>query len=376
MTPPRAHSTCARLVTFADAVAHAGNWAAQRPESLCAYAAIESSAPSIHGRTPLCGATVPDVDSHTLYRTYAPCVIGLATASDGVESMGTAFHIGDGFFLTARHVVEGRAVVDVVVNEGTLSTIHSIHYPSDPAVDLAILSTDFDLSHYMERVKIVGADWEKVDAIGIGTHLDDWVEDGMVLMPVVMMGFPPVPTSRGPLMLAVSGEVNAVLDRYTTPHVHFIVSSPARGGFSGGPVLYAGDGLLGVVTESLQREPERGEPGFAVALSVEPVYVLLAELGIAPRANRLSCYLLSSIYDTDGPEPSDTVFDRLLTPEERAAFDRWTGSLQDSDMPPSLGTPSPPLIDGPSAWRAQSDDRPPTMPTTISAHIEASSPVD
>lgn len=304
---------------------------------------------------------MPDVDSHTLYRTYAPSVIGLATASDGVKGMGTAFHIGDGFFLTARHVVEGRALVDVVVNEGTLSTIHSIHFPSDPAVDLAILSTDFDLSHYMERVKIVGADWPKADAIGLGTHLDDWVGDEMVLMPVVMMGFPPVPTSRGPLMLAVSREVNAVLDRYTTPYVHFIVSSPARGGFSGGPVLHAGDALLGVVTESLQREPERGEPGFAV----EPVYVLLAELGIAPRANRLSCYLLSSIYDTDGPESSDTVFDRLLTPEERAAFDHWTDTLQDSDMPPSLGIPCPPLIDGTPAWRAQSDDR----PTTVSAHI-------
>lgn len=59
------------------------------------------------------------MDMTAAYRMYAPCVIGLATASDGVESIGTAFHIGDGFFLTARHVVEGRDIVDLVVGEST-----------------------------------------------------------------------------------------------------------------------------------------------------------------------------------------------------------------------------------------------------------------
>lgn len=103
-----------------------------------------------------------------MYQMYAPCVIGLATAGDGIESMGTAVHIGDRFFVTARHVVDGRDLVDVVVNAGTLSTIHSIHYPSDPSVDLAILSRDFDLSFYMESFHIVESGWPKADAIGLG----------------------------------------------------------------------------------------------------------------------------------------------------------------------------------------------------------------
>lgn len=77
-------------------------------------------------------------------------------------------------------------------------------------------------------------------------------------MPVVVMGFPLVLTARRLLMMAVGGEVNAaVVDRSPTSYIHFVLSSPARGGFSGGPVLHAGDAWLGVVTESLQRKPER-----------------------------------------------------------------------------------------------------------------------
>lgn len=99
-------------------------------------------------------------------------------------------------------------------------------------------------------MRVEGHDWPQVEAVSLGGYLDDWIGDAIVLMPVLMLGFPPVPTARKPLLLAVTGEVNAVVDRYTTPYVHFVVSSPARGGFSGGgPVIFAGQGLLGVVTE-------------------------------------------------------------------------------------------------------------------------------
>jgi hypothetical protein len=38
-----------------------------------------------------------------------------------------------------------------------MGVIHSIRYPSDSTVDLALLSSDFNLDHYMsDRVTIVG----------------------------------------------------------------------------------------------------------------------------------------------------------------------------------------------------------------------------
>jgi hypothetical protein len=94
-----------------------------------------------------------------LYRMYAPAVIGLeTTGSEGTVSMATAFHIGDGFLLTARHVLEGRSITDVVTHSyARMGVIHSIRYPSDSTVDLALLSSDFNLDHYMsDRVTIVG----------------------------------------------------------------------------------------------------------------------------------------------------------------------------------------------------------------------------
>lgn len=292
------------------------------------------------------------MDLQALFRKHSAGVIGLATESDsGRVSMGTAFHIGDGFFVTARHVVEGREITDVVSSRwAQISTIHSVHYPRDPQVDLAILSTDFDLSYYMsEQVRYEGGEWPKGDAFVLGDHLDDWIGDEMIMMPILMMGYPPVPTSREPVLLAVSGEVNGVIDLYTTPHVHFVVSSPARGGFSGGPVLHAGGVLLGVVTESLQRQDEVGEPGFAVALSVEPIFSLIAELGIAPRANRLGLYLMA------WTDEDLKVFDSLLTEEERDQFDNWKDNLLTATRPTEVGVPSPPLLQDTAVWSAPAD---------------------
>lgn len=286
------------------------------------------------------------------YRKCRTAVVGLATVgADGRESIGTAFHVGDGFLVTARHVVEGRRISDLVApTAGRLTRIHSVRYPSDEAVDLALLSTDFDLSYYLDRVRYADPeDWPKGEAIEIGGHLDDWIGDELVLTPVLMLGFPPVPTSRGPVMLAVSGEVNAALDRYTTPHVHFVISSAARGGFSGGPVIFRGDTLLGVVTQSLEREPDLGEPGFAVALSVEPLLDLLLEHEVLPRANRLVCYLYSS------SEQDLAMFDALLSSPERAAFDKWKDNLTTEEEPTELGVPTAPIIDDEPLWEAKGD---------------------
>ena len=65
------------------------------------------------------------------------------------------------------------------------------------------------------------------------------------------MGYPPVPFSKEPLLVSTLAEVNAVVDKYTGGHPHFIVSALARGGFSGGIALTEEGHTLGVITESL-----------------------------------------------------------------------------------------------------------------------------
>jgi hypothetical protein len=91
------------------------------------------------------------------------------------------------------------------------------------------------------------------------------------------MGYPPIPLSREPVLVAVQGEVSAIVDKYCGPHPHFVISSIPRGGFSGGPVISEYDFLLGIFVESLMDAEQTVELGFASVLSIEPLLVLLQE---------------------------------------------------------------------------------------------------
>ena len=300
------------------------------------------------------GNRVVSVDLREAYRSYAECVVGVETAdSDGKVAIGTAFHIGDGFYLTARHVIENRVIADIVFERAAarFTAIFSASFPSDPQIDLALLSTDLEWrtsfgSRQFEDEDLVPADVNP--AITLGGHLDDWINDSLVLMPILLMGFPPVPTSRGPVLLAVTGEVNAVVDTYWSTHPKFVVSSTARGGFSGGPVITEQGWLLGVLTESLDQGATPGEPGFAVALSVEPIFRLLSELKVAPRANRAMCYLLDP-----GNDAELAYFADLLPSNELRALREWKRAPAGKE--PSLqGQPCQPIRRGKPIWKADS----------------------
>ena len=119
--------------------------------------------------------------------------------------------------------------------------------------------------------------------IPLGSHLDDWLNDDFVLTEAIIMGYPPVPFSNGPVLVSARGEVNAVIDKYTGGHPQFIVSSLARSGFSGGPAISQYDFALGVITESLYQQDQPFELGFLSILSVEAIYVCLAHHHIVPK---------------------------------------------------------------------------------------------
>jgi hypothetical protein len=99
------------------------------------------------------------------------------------------------------------------------------------------------------------------------------------------MGYVPIRFSREIVLVAVQGEVNAVIEKYNGPHPHFIISSMPRGGFSGGPVISEYGFLLGVFIESLFEAGKSTEMGFAAVLSIEPLLVLLHENGIRIKGN-------------------------------------------------------------------------------------------
>lgn len=226
-----------------------------------------------------------------VYQRYKPCLVQITVRKpNGDLDNGAGFHVGRGFIVTARHVVEGMELVEVAGHHHAHSPISVSRavYPDDPNIDLAVLETDFSLEHYMTEVTIMVGDTErdKTDYIPLGGHLDDWLGDELVLSKAVLLGFPAIPRANAVVLVAVEVVVNAIIDRYDGPHPHFIISAIPRGGFSGGPVFSEYGFLLGVMTHSLYAAAKPYELGFAAVLSIEPLLALLQEKDIRCGPNR------------------------------------------------------------------------------------------
>ncbi|HHY0422876.1 TPA: trypsin-like peptidase domain-containing protein [Vibrio parahaemolyticus] len=233
-------------------------------------------------------------NSRELFKKYAAAVVYVnVELPNGDQSIGTAFHVGSGVFITARHVVDGTKILEVanttdyyVPDESGNMTIHGKEgtYRSISSSKGKVVGEPY--FHPDESVDIAALIIEGIECpvIPLGSHLDDWMNDEeFSLAQVVIMGYPPVPFSKGPTLISSRAEVNAVIDKYTGGHPHFIVSSIARGGFSGGPCLIEWNFALGVVTESLVESDGSPESGYMAVISIEPVYVCLSHHGIFPK---------------------------------------------------------------------------------------------
>src|SRR5678816_2688753 len=170
------------------------------------------------------------------------------TSSD--HGIGTAFHIGGGVFITARHVVDGKNVLSIGTTFPHYTADPAGRYSRGPDGETYRCTEPFSVTNPAILIPIdedspadVAALWVKLPDVlpvmPLGGHLDDWMgQDDMVLDRALVMGYPPVPFVTVPKLLAVSCEVNAVIDRRDTRHPHFLISAMARGGFSGGPMVH------------------------------------------------------------------------------------------------------------------------------------------
>lgn len=212
------------------------------------------------------------------------CVV--VETSDGDESIGTAFHIGDGYFITAKHVVEGNRLQEVSITQPLTTNIG--YYDNHLSEDIR-----------PRALKVVGGPWlanGDVDVAVICVEAADYIpaiklnsigdidlsEDMLLLSPVICVGYPPIPLTTHPFQVAVEGKINALVRVRGSDHLTYVISATSRGGFSGGPVLDESGLAIGLVTESLVRDNNPVESGFFTCLSISAAVSLALNSGWSP----------------------------------------------------------------------------------------------
>ncbi len=189
---------------------------------------------------------------------------------DATVGIGTAFHIGDGVFVTARHVVENVQITKIGTTEE--STLDGLTISSRPAVGTLVDGPFFhpDPKVDLAVIRVAGIE---APAIPIACYEP---RQTPVLTHVLVMGYPPIPLSREPVLVAISGEVCAVVNNYQSDQPHLILSTMARGGLSGGIAFardaYEEEGTLGLITECLVADDKPAELGYLALLPIVTVY--------------------------------------------------------------------------------------------------------
>ena len=239
--------------------------------------------------------------------TPLACAAVVVETPEGDQSIGTAFHVGENVYLTARHVLGGNRVLEVLplcggtlfeselkVMVPTLSTLYglngetpiwSIHHDQPALSEGPFYHPDPDIDVAAFRMR--GLDVNTPHLV-LGGHYDDWIKDEeWMLTRATVFGFPPIPFTVEPILVAASVEVNAVINTSLDRYVRFVVSGPPRGGFSGGPVYHEWGFVLGMTIQSLEREDARREGGFFTVLGIEALRECLEAHGLLPDHQRI-----------------------------------------------------------------------------------------
>src|SRR5579871_2832680 len=163
---------------------------------------------------------------------------------DGSHGIGSCFHVGEGVFVTARHVVDGVRIreigttVDtfVDVDAGASDATTTLRNPDGSERPVhCVESRPFELDsgphfHPSDTVDVATFRVKEFDShmpwVPLGSHLDDWLgENDFVLAEAIVLGYPPIPLTLTPHLIAARAEINAQVDLRGENHVHFILSA-------------------------------------------------------------------------------------------------------------------------------------------------------
>jgi hypothetical protein len=230
------------------------------------------------------------------------------TDAEGKESIGSAFHVGEGVFVTARHVVENATIKEVRTTQPFRRPLKEVipEYSDDAIAEIEktvgqpptwpvfqvpsnVIKGPFFHSDTAIDVGVFAVEGlhPETPHVRLGGHLDDWIGfTDFVLSEALVLGYPPIPLTREAHLVAARAEINAIITTPPNSKVQFVVSATARGGFSGGLALSEYDFALGVISSSLTKNYEPAELGFMAIISVEAIYECLAAHKLLPEVQK------------------------------------------------------------------------------------------
>ena len=169
----------------------------------------------------------------------------------GVDSKGDS-RGGSGLLIDSQHVVTAAHVV----TDMTLDDVVHFSGEHQAAVDDVVLC---DVRRDVAVIRVILPAAVEATVVGGLTFRDpEWADRVMV------MGFPPVPTTLTAHLTVQTGEVVNPSVGTIGDGEWFLYSAVARPGNSGGPIIAADGRVLGLVTREFSDEAERaGLPFFA-----------------------------------------------------------------------------------------------------------------
>lgn len=216
---------------------------------------------------------------HETYVRSAGAMAFIAVVdSKGDGGIGSAFHIGDGVFVTARHVIDGATIKEIATTKSAHLSDEAGGKPMPPRRFKIIDGPYYGADGLDVAVFRVDLGDTPLPAITVSQHTDYSLgENDLILSDILVVGYPPIPFTTVPSQVVTLGQINAVVRVRHSPVLHFIASTMARGGFSGGVALDESGLALGLVTESLGEGEMPVETGYMSLLSIEPAVDLAAE---------------------------------------------------------------------------------------------------
>lgn len=223
-----------------------------------------------------------------IYHKYRRSIAYVTVQTEeGNESIGTAFHIGQGYFITAKHVVFKNTIIEVGITQPHNKIVEYHAAPLSEEERPKILKVCVEpvfLDGHVDDVAVFKVEeYESIPSILLSSMHDiRQSEDLALLTNVLCVGYPPIPITAHPFQVAVKSTVSSLIRMRGSQYLSYVIATMARGGFSGGPIINDKGEAIGVITDSLCHNGQAAETGFMACISISAAAELALKCGWDP----------------------------------------------------------------------------------------------